>query len=151
MPSICLDLPVWWNQYDRLIMEPEGTQLLRIGEIAKLLSLSSQTLLNYEQEGLLKPTARSQARHRLYGAEEVAQLQFIKRANLAGITKAEVKELLALIAKGEEGENVSHVKEVLEEKIRETARTIEEISAFRDSLLYYRGRFEEKEDQEGHH
>ncbi len=125
-------------------MEPEGIKLLRIGELAKLLGLSSQTLLNYEQEGLLKPTARSQARHRLYGAEEVAQLQFIKRANLAGITKAEVKELLALIAKSEGGENVPHVKEVLEEKIREAARTIEEISAFRDSLLYYRGRFEEQ-------
>ncbi len=87
-------------------MEPEGIKLLRIGEIAKLLGLSSQTLLNYEQEGLLKPTARSQARHRLYGAEEVARLKFIKRANLAGITKAEVKELLALIAKSE-GERTS--------------------------------------------
>ena len=100
-----------------------------------------------EQEGLLKPTAHSEAGHRLYGAEEVAQLQFIKRANLAGITKVEVKELLALIAKEEGGENVPHLKEVLEEKIREAARTIEEISALRDSLLYYRGRFEEKEQQ----
>ncbi len=128
-------------------MDHEGTKLLRIGEIAKLLGLSSQTLLNYEQQGLLKPTARSEAQHRLYGAEEVARLQFIKRANLARITKAEVKELLALIAKIEWGENLLHAKEVLEEKIRETARTIEEISAFRESLLYYRGRFEEKEEQ----
>ena len=54
-----------------------------------------------------------------------------------------MKELLALIAKGERGENVPHVKEALEEKLREAARTIEEISAFLDSLLYYRGRFEE--------
>ena len=50
-------------------------------------------------------------------------------------------------AKGEQGENVPHLKKVLEEKLQETERTIEEISAFRDSLLYYRGRFEEKEDQ----
>ena len=77
----------------------------------------------------------------------VAQLQFIKRANLAGLTLAEVKELLALIAKGERGENVPRVKEVLEEKLRETERTIEEISAFRDRLLSYRGRIEAKEDQ----
>ena len=128
-------------------MEPEGIKLLRIGEIAELLGLSSQTLLNYEQEGLLKPTARSEAGHRLYGAEEVAQLQFIKRANLAGITKAEVKELLALTAKGEEGENVPHLKEVLEEKIREAEQKMGEISGFRDSLLYYRGRFEEKRNR----
>jgi DNA-binding transcriptional MerR regulator len=74
----------------------------------------------------------------------VAQLQFIKRANLAGLTLAEVKELLALIAKGERGENVPRVKEVLEEKLQETTRNMEEISAFRDRLFYYRGQFEEK-------
>ena len=74
----------------------------------------------------------------------MAQLQFIKRANLAGLTLAEVKELLALIAKGERGENVPRVREVLEEKLQETTRNMEEISAFRDRRLYYRGQFEEK-------
>ena len=76
----------------------------------------------------------------------MAQLRFIRQANLAGITLAEVKGLLALIAEGERGENLPRVKEALEEKIGETERKLEQLSAFRDSLLSYRWRFEEKED-----
>ena len=95
----------------------------------------------------LKPSTRSEAGHRLYNQDEVARLQFIKWANLIGLTLAEVKELLALITKGERRENIPRVKEVLEEKLRETERKMQEITAFRDSLLYYCGRFEEKEDQ----
>ena len=119
--------------------------MLRIGELAQLMGVASQTLRNYEQQGLLKPTARSEAGHRLYGQEEVAQLQFINRASLAGITKAEVKELLALITKGEGGENLPRASEVLEEKIREAEQKMEEISALRDSLLSYLRRFEENQ------
>ena len=78
---------------------------------------------------------------------QVAQLRFIRQANLAGLTLAEVKKLLALIAEGERGENLPRASEVLEEKIREAEQKMEEISTFRDSLLSYRGRFEAKEDQ----
>ncbi len=80
----------------------------------------------------------------------MAQLRFIRQANLAGLTLAEVKELLALIAEGERGENLPRVNEVLEEKVREAEQKIEEISAFRDRLLSYRWRFEGKEDQRHH-
>ena len=129
-------------------MEPTtGERLLKIGEIARLAGLGAGTIRNYEQQSLLKPTARSEAgRHRLYGPEQVTQLRFIRQANLAGITLAEVKGLLALIAEGERGENLPHVKEDLEEKIGETERKMQEIAAFRDSLLSYRWRFEEKEN-----
>ena len=129
-------------------MERKGTRLLKIGEIARLAGVSANSIRQYEQRSLLKSAARSEAgQHRLYGQEEVSRLQFIKRASLAGLTLAEVKELLALIAEGERGENIPHVKEVLEEKLREAERKMQEISGFRDSLLYYHGRFERKEGE----
>ena len=122
--------------------------MLKIGELARISGLGAGTIRNYEQQTLLKPAARSEAgQHRLYGEEEVARLQFIRQANLSGLTLAQVKELLALIAEGERGENLLRVKEVLEENIRQTEQKIELLSAFRDSLLSYRWRFEEKEDQ----
>jgi DNA-binding transcriptional MerR regulator len=87
-------------------------RLLKIGEIARLAGLGAGITRNYEQQSLLKPTARSEAgRHRLYGAEQVAQLRFIRQPKLAGLTLAEVKGLLALIAEGERGENLLRVKE----------------------------------------
>jgi DNA-binding transcriptional MerR regulator len=128
-------------------MKRNGSQLLKIGEIARLMGVEAQTIRNYEQQGLLKPVARSEGGHSLYGQEEVARARFIKRAKLAGLTLAEVKGLLALVAEGERGENLPHLRGVLEEKLRQTERRMEELSAFRDSLLHYRWRFEEEEDE----
>ncbi len=127
-------------------MKRKGSQLLRVGELAQLVGLEAQTIRNYEQQGLLKPLLRSEAGQRLYGQEEVARVRFIKRASLAGLTLAEAKELLALVAEGERGENIPRLKEVLEEKLRKTEQRMEELSAFRDSLVHYRWRFEEEED-----
>ena len=92
--------------------------------------------------------ARSEAgQPRLYGAEQVALLRFVRRANqLAGLRLAEVRELLALIDEGERGENLLRLRGVLEEKLQQTRRRVEELSAFHDSLLHYRWRFEEEED-----
>ena len=130
-------------------MEPTEQRLLKIGELACLVGLDAQTLRNYERQGLLEPVARSEAgQHRLYGAEQVAQLRFVRRANqLAGIRLAEVRELLALIDEGEREENLPRLRGVLEEKLRQTERRMEELSALRDSLVHYRWRFEEEEDQ----
>ncbi len=121
--------------------------MLRVGELAQLMGVASQTIRNYEKQRLIKPSTRSEAGQRLYAQGVVAQLQFIKRANLAGLTKAEVRELLILIAEGEGGENIRRLKEVLEEKLQETERKMDEISAFRDSLRSYLRRVEEKENE----
>ncbi len=121
--------------------------MLKIGELARISGLHAQTIRNYEQQSLLKPAARSKAgQHRLYGDEEVARLQFIRQANLAGLTLREVKELLALIDGGQRGENLPRVREALEKNIRDAEQKMVLLSAFRDSLLSYRWRFEEKED-----
>ena len=83
--------------------------MLKIGELARISGLHAQTIRNYEQQSLLKPAARSKAgQHRLYRAEEVARLRFIRQANLAGLTLREVKELLALID-GANGQRTSRV------------------------------------------
>ncbi len=130
------------------LIECKDAQVLKIGELARISGLHAQTIRNYEQHSLLKPAARSKAgQHRLYGDEEVARLQFIRQANLAGLTLREVKELLALIDGGQRGENIAGVREALEKNIRDVEQKMVLLSAFRDSLLSYRWRFEEKEDQ----
>ena len=122
--------------------------MLKIGELAQLMGVEPQTIRNYEQQSLLKPAARSKAgQHRLYGDEEVARLQFIRQANLAGLTLREVKELLALIDGGQRAENLPRVREALEKNIRDAEQKMVLLSAFRDSLLSYCLRFEEKEEQ----
>jgi DNA-binding transcriptional MerR regulator len=120
---------------------------LTIGEVARLAGLPVKRIHYYERRGLLEPPPRSESGYRLYGAEEVARLEFVKRAKLLGLTLEEVRELVALAADCNEGEIVPRLEEVLAEKLRETERKIAELAAFRENLLYYRERAEDLKDR----
>jgi DNA-binding transcriptional MerR regulator len=128
-----------------LISMKETTQppVLTIGEVASLTGLPVKRIHYYERRRLLEPPPRSEAGYRLYGAEELARLEFVKRAKLLGLTLEEIRELVALAAGCNEGEIVPRLEEVLDAKLEETERKIAELSAFRQNLLYYRRRAEE--------
>jgi DNA-binding transcriptional MerR regulator len=79
-------------------MECTDAELLTIGELARLTGLPVKRIHYYERRGLLEPTSRSKAGYRLYGREEVARLEFIKRAKLLGLTLEEIRELVELAA-----------------------------------------------------
>jgi DNA-binding transcriptional MerR regulator len=121
-------------------MERMDPKLLKIGELARLTGLPVKRIHYYERRGLLAPSARSETGYRLYGAEEVARLEFIKRAKLLGPTLEEIRELVGLAARCNEGEIVQRLEEVLEAKLEETDRKMAELAAFQQNLLYYRER-----------
>jgi len=125
------------------MIEKIATPTLKIGELARLSGLPVKRIHYYEQRGLLEPAARSEAGYRLYGPEEVARLQFVQRAKLLGLTLEEIRELVELAARCNEGEIMPHLEDVLDAKLGETERKIKELSAFRENLLYYRQRTED--------
>ncbi|MBI3283816.1 MAG: MerR family DNA-binding transcriptional regulator, partial [Burkholderiales bacterium] len=47
--------------------------LLKIGELASRSGLTVRTLHHYDQIGLLKPSARSEADYRLYDRADIAR------------------------------------------------------------------------------
>ncbi len=70
-------------------------RLLRIREVADLVGLTSRSIRYYEEVGLMKPAARSEGAYRLYDADDVARLQFIKGLrDDAGFSLAEIGQLL---------------------------------------------------------
>ena len=115
---------------------------LRIGELAKQTGLSIKTIRYYESRGLLEQPPRTEGGYRLYGPEEVAQLRFVQRAKLLGLTLEEIRELVVLADRCNEGEIVPRLEEVLRGKLEETERKMAELAAFRQNLLYYRERAE---------
>jgi MerR family transcriptional regulator, mercuric resistance operon regulatory protein len=121
-------------------METAEDRPLKIGELAHQTSLSIKTIRYYERRGLLEQPPRTEGGYRLYGPEEVARLRFVQRAKLLGLTLEEIRGLVGLAARCNEGEIVPRLEEVLAAKLRETERKIEELSAFRKNLLYYRRR-----------
>jgi len=128
-------------------MEIAEDRRLKIGELANQTGLSIKTIRYYESRGLLEQPPRTEAGYRLYGPEEVARLRFVQRAKLLGLTLEEIRELVELAARCNEGEIVPRLEEVLEAKLEATERKMAELSAFRQNLLHYRERTEDLKDR----
>jgi DNA-binding transcriptional MerR regulator len=67
---------------------------LRIGQIAERSGVSAKALRLYEQRGLLKPCAHSQAGYRLYGQDALQRLMQIVLLKRSGFALAEIGVLL---------------------------------------------------------
>ncbi len=77
---------------------PPRTGLLQIGQVAERTGLSLRTIRFYEENGLVRPTSRSDGGFRLYSDDDVARLEVIKRMKPLGFRLEEMQELLDLLA-----------------------------------------------------
>ena len=76
-------------------MEQTRERLYRASEFAALAGVTVRTLHHYDRAGLLKPTGRTGAGYRLYGARDFARLQQILTLKFIGLPLEEIKGLLA--------------------------------------------------------
>lgn len=70
--------------------------LLDIGRASKASGVSVKMIRHYEAIGLLKKVARTYANYRVYRANDVHTLRFIKRARTLGFSVEDIRELLSL-------------------------------------------------------
>jgi MerR family transcriptional regulator, copper efflux regulator len=70
--------------------------MLTTSAIMKLSGVGRNALRFYEDKGLLEPAQRTAAGYRLYTPAVLLDLQFIKQAKAAGLSLAEIKDLLAI-------------------------------------------------------
>lgn len=68
--------------------------LLTIGELAKRVGVSVETVRFYQRKGLLPEPPRRLGKARLYSLEVLAQLRFIRRAKGLDFSLKEIAELL---------------------------------------------------------
>jgi len=116
--------------------------LLRIQEVADLVGLTARSIRYYEEVGLLEPAARSEGAYRLYDADDVARLQFIKGLrDDAGFSLAEIKQLLedetaraANRARFRESRSATERREVLLDGIERIDRQVATLRAKIDRL-----------------
>ena len=96
-----------------------GERLLRIQEVAADTGLTPRTIRYYEELGLLAPAARSEGAYRLYDAEDLERLRFIRGLrDDAGFSLAEIGQLLE--DEAARARNRAHVPDV--ERHRRAAR-----------------------------
>ena len=116
--------------------------LLRIQEVADQVGLTARSIRYYEEVGLLEPAARSGGAYRLYDADDVARLQFIKGLrDDAGFSLAEIKQLLedetaraANRARFRESRSATERREVLLDGIERIDRQVATLRAKIDRL-----------------
>jgi MerR family mercuric resistance operon transcriptional regulator len=71
-------------------------QQYTIGQLARAAGVPTTTLRYYERAGLVQPTMRAENQYRLYAAQTLQVIRFIRAAQAAGFTLDDVRTLLTL-------------------------------------------------------
>jgi len=90
---------------------------MRIGDLAAAAQIPPETVRYYEKRGLLAAPERSPNGYRAYDDSALNQLRFIRTAQAAGLTLAEIRSVIELRNDG--ATPCSHVEALLVGKLAE--------------------------------
>ena len=102
---------------------------LTIGKLAKQTEVTIETIRHYQRIGLLTEPAKPAGGYRVYSADAIARIRFIKRAQQAGFTLKEIATLLSL-----DGAHCTDVRQLAEQKCRQIDQQIKDLTALRQVL-----------------
>lgn len=106
---------------------------LQIGEIAERCGLSVKTIRYYTDFGLLAPQVRrSPAGYRLYAADVLNRLAFIRRTQALGLSLSEIRDILEIHDRGDLP--CGQVKHYLESKVAEIEAQIRQLDLLRSEV-----------------
>ena len=103
-----------------------------IGDLARETDVPISTVRYYERAGLVTPDRRTDMNYRVYEDGAVERMRFIRSAQAAGFTLADVKVLLEL--KDGNTTKCKEVRPVIEKRLAEVETRIEELKDIRHVL-----------------
>lgn len=111
---------------------------MRIGELAASAGVTTKALRFYEQAGVLPGPARTASGYRDYDETALARLRFVKAAQAAGLTLAEVVQVVAV--REAQGPPCGHVVALLDRHAADLDARIAELTAARAEVERLRAR-----------
>lgn len=109
---------------------------MRIGELAEAAGTTTKTLRFYEDEGLLRPADRTPAGYRDYRPETLARVDFIHRGQAAGLTLAQIRQILDIRDRGQAP--CDHVRDLLDTRLADLEQQITQLLELRDTITQLR-------------
>lgn len=109
---------------------------MRIGELAAAAGTSAKTLRFYEDQGLLPAPDRTSAGYRDYRPEALTRLDFIGRGQAAGLTLAQIKQVLDIRDGGQAP--CAHVRDLLDQRLADIEHQLRSLTTLRDTLTELR-------------
>lgn len=103
-----------------------------IGEVAHALGVPTETIRYYERRGLLHEPARAANGYRIYAEATLARLRFIRAAQAAGLTLAEIAGIIEIRDQGTAP--CTHVAELLEAKLAEVRDRQQQLAALETEI-----------------
>ena len=125
-----------------------GQRLLKIGEVSKQSGVGVEALRFYERQGLLGNPSRTESGYRLYGADVLERLEFIKRAQVLGFSLAEIARIIAEKHAGQSP--CAEVREIVRRRLRELDERLKEMQGYRKELAAALSEWDKAGDKEGH-
>jgi DNA-binding transcriptional MerR regulator len=105
---------------------------MRIGVLAAQAGLTTKTIRFYEDVELLPAPPRTSAGYRDYPAEAVTRLAFVRHAQAAGLTLAEIRGVLAIRDGGQAP--CQHVTVLIDQHLIQVEQRLAELTQTRDAL-----------------
>ena len=103
-----------------------------ISDLAREADVPVSTVRYYERAGLIDPDSRTKANYRIYSDGAVERLHFIRSAQGAGFTIADIKQLLEL--KGGDTTCCKAVRPLIESRLGHVDTRIDELQQIRRTL-----------------
>jgi MerR family copper efflux transcriptional regulator len=110
----------------------DAVKPMTIGQVAKLAGVGVETIRFYEREGLLNKPERKESGYRLFGADVVNRIRFIRRVQELGFSLKEIRELLFL--RVDSRATAKEVKKRVDSKIDQIDGRIRDLKKVRTAL-----------------
>jgi MerR family copper efflux transcriptional regulator len=109
---------------------------LKVGDLARAVGKTVRAIHLYEELGLLAPVSRSTGNYRLYEEDAVARVQWIVRLQDAGLSLADIQNLLKDWAAAPSGSaGMENIREMFARKLDETRAQITRMQALERELV----------------
>ena len=107
---------------------------MRIGQLADRADLPTRTIRYYERRGLMPEPDRAPNDYRVYDDTALSRLRFIRTAQAAGLTLAEIRSITDIRDTGQAP--CSHVGQLLSIKLVEVRHRREQLDALEQEISH---------------